>query len=356
MNEARLNPNQRAENLRKKLIRNKKYLLAKIGGAKQDPGERKVLADFFRYKDYVDDPEWLLASEKEKWSDKFLNLNKSGFKKLDFQNPTYSAAYNLKRNLSEFTKVFTAQVAGCNYSCNYCFVPRELNSGSEKYGKFFSAEEIMDEFLKIKEKSETPMNVIRISGGDCLIIPEIVVDVYSVMMKKSPNSYLWIDTNLSTYNIINKYKSELKKVLSQKNVGVVGCFKGTTKKDFSLMTGVKEEFYKEQFETAKLLINLGADFYAYVPAYVYGEKSAEEKLESFLGELQKINKNLPLRLEILKIEDFPAAKINFKLAEKEGRAIPKTPQELVFNLWHKKILPKYFPAGELRKFCCEIKL
>lgn len=351
-----LNPNQRAQILRKKLIRNKKYLLAKIGDAGQDPGERKVLADFFRYKDYIDDFEWVKESEGEKWSDKFLGLNKNGFKKTEFQNPTYAAAYSLKRNLLEFTKVFTMQVAGCNYSCNYCFVPRELNSGSEKYGKFFSAEEIVDEFLKIKKKSKSPMNIIRISGGECMIIPEIVIDIYDKMMKKSPDSYLWIDTNLSTYDIINKYKPELKKVLTRKNVGIVGCFKGTTEKDFSLITGAKEEFYKEQFETAKLLIDLGADFYAYVPAYIYDEKSAEEKLESFLAELQKVNKNLPLRLEMLKIENFPAAKINFKLAEKEGRSIPKTSQGLVFKLWHKKILPKHFPAGELKKFCCEVKL
>lgn len=356
MNKMLLNPNARAKMLRKKLIRDNKYLLAKISNAGQNPGERKVLTDFFRYKDYVDDPEWIKASEKEKWLDKFLELSKDGFKKTEFQNPTYAAAYSLKRNLSEFTKVFTMQIAGCNYSCNYCFVPRELNSGSEKYGKFFSAEEIVDEFLKIKEKSETSMNIIRISGGECLIIPEIVVDIYKAMIKKSPNSYLWIDTNLSTYRILNNYKPELKKVLSQKNVGIVGCFKGTTKKDFSLITGANEEFYKEQFETAKLLIDLGADFYAYAPAYVYEEKSTEEKLENFLCELQKVNKNLPLRLEILKIEDFPAAKINFKLAEKEGRAIPKTPQELIFELWRKKILPKYFPTDELKKFCCEVKI
>lgn len=350
------NSNQRAQALRKKLIKENKYLLAKIAGAGQDPGERKVLSDCFRYKNYNNNPSWLEASEKERWSDKFLGLDENGSKKLDFQNPIYSAAHRLKRPLKEFTKVFTLQVAGCNYSCNYCFVPRELNSGSEKYGRFFSAEEIVDEFLKIREKSETPMNIIRISGGECMIIPEIVVDIYGAMMKKSPDLYLWIDTNLSTYNIINSYKSELKKVLNQKNIGIVGCFKGTTKKDFSLITGANENFYKEQFETAKLLIDLGADFYAYAPAYVYDEKSAEEKLESFLAELQKVNKNLPLRLEMLKIEDFPAAKINFKLAEKEGRAIPKTPQELIFDLWHNELLSKYYVKKELEKFCCDIYL
>lgn len=350
------NSNKKAEILRKLLIKDNKYLLAKVGGSGQDPGEQKILTDYFRYKDYVDKPAWVKANEEGKWSDDFLGLNDSGFKKLEFQNPTYSAAHRLKRDLSEFTKVFTMQVAGCNFACNYCFVPRELNSGDEKYGRFFNAEEIIDSFLKIKSESETPMNIIRISGGECMIIPEIIVDVYDEMMKRSPNSYLWIDTNLSTLEIIKEHQFELEKILKQKNVGVVGCFKGTTKEDFSIITGAEGKFYKEQFETAKLLIDMGADLYAYVPAYVYDERSVEEKLESFLLELWKVNEKLPLRLEMLYIEDFPAARINFKLAQKEGRAVPETSQKLVSQIWHNKILPKYYPADELKKFCCEVGL
>jgi uncharacterized Fe-S cluster-containing radical SAM superfamily protein len=350
------NPGQRAWMLRKKLIKDNKYLLAKIGGAGQDPGERKVLTDYFRYKDYIDKPEWVRASEKEKWSDKFLGLGKNGFKRTEFQNPTYSAAYNLKRSLAEFSKVFTMQIAGCNYSCNYCFVPRELNSADERCGRFFSAKEIVEEFLRIKKDSKEPMNVIRISGGECMIIPEIVVDIYNEMMKKSPGLYLWIDTNLSAIEIMKEQKNELEKVLSQKNVGIVGCFKGATKEDFSLITGAEEKFYKNQFEAANFLIDLGADFYVYVPAYVYDEKMAEEKLENFLFNLQKVSKNLPLRLEMLKIEDFPAAKINFKLAEKEGRAVPEIHQEYVFSLWHNKLLPKHYSEEALKKFCCEVEL
>ena len=350
------NSDQRAQILRKNLIKDDKYLLAKISGAGQDPGERKVLSDYFRYKDYVDSLDWINSNEKEKWSEMFLGLDEVKLKKIEFQNPTYSASQNLKRNLSEFTKVFTMQVAGCNYSCNYCFVPRELNTANKKCGKFFSAEEIVAEFLRVKKQSETLMNVIRISGGECLIIPELIIDIYEEMMKKSPDSYLWIDTNLSTLEIIKKHQKDLPKVLSQKNVGIVGCFKGTTKEDFSIITGAEERFYQKQFEAAKLLIDLGADFYAYVPAYVYDEKYIEEKLERFLVELQKINKNLPLRLEMLKIEDFPAAKINFELAKKEGRIIPNTSQKLVFDLWYNKLLPKYYSEEELRKFCCEVEL
>ncbi|MDF1497834.1 MAG: hypothetical protein P1P85_00550 [Patescibacteria group bacterium] len=50
-----INPNKKANTLRNKLIKNNKYLLAKISGTGQDPGERKILSKYFRYKDYIDD-------------------------------------------------------------------------------------------------------------------------------------------------------------------------------------------------------------------------------------------------------------------------------------------------------------
>ncbi|MDF1497833.1 MAG: hypothetical protein P1P85_00545 [Patescibacteria group bacterium] len=200
------------------------------------------------------------------------------------------------------------------------------------------------------------MNIIRISVGKCMIILEIIIDVYSEMMKKSPDSYLWINTNLSTLKIIRKHQKDLQKVISSKNVGILGCFKRTTKEDFSIITGAEEKYSLEQFEIAKLLIELGADFFAYVPAYVYEEGLAEEKLEGFLLELQKVNKNLFLRLEMLKIEDFTATKINFELAQKERRAIPNTSQEIVFDLWYNKLLPKFYSKSVLKKFCCEVEL
>ncbi|MBW6440539.1 hypothetical protein K0B03_00730 [Patescibacteria group bacterium] len=59
---------------------------------------------------------------------------------------------------------------------------------------------------------------------------------------------------------------------------------------------------------------------------------------------------------MLKIEDFPAAKINVELAQKEGRTIPNTSQEIFFDLWYNKLQPKYYSKEELKKFCCEIEL
>ena len=376
-----INPEKKADILRQTLIKPSsreislpgervEYLVAQIGGQGQDPGEKKVLDVYFRYKDCLDpieNPDWFSATLAKVWSPKFLGLKQNFFhlpveqiKKLEFQNPSYAAAFRIfsrKGDPRKYARVFTFQVAGCNFDCNYCFVPPQLKSGDVKFGKYFSAKEIVDHFLRIKKERENEdWNILRITGGEALTItPEIIFNIQKELERKSPQTYLWIETNLSCSKYIKKFERELKEVF-KKNVGIVGCFKGVNEKDFSILTGVESRFYENQFETARLLIDLGADIYFYFPALIY-EDNIEEKIENFIKKLRKINKNLPLRTEIISIiEDYPASKINIKEKEKEGRPLPKTDQRIVFDLWYNKMLPKFYSKEDLEKYCCEIKL
>jgi len=357
------NPAKNRKAIRKRLIENGRYLISKIGGSKQERGTEKVLDAYFRYKDYMDNKEWFRVSEKEAWSPKFLGLAQDFWskpiheiKKLEFQNPSYSAAYSLNGDPRNYSKVFTIQIAGCDYDCNYCYVPKELNVANPKLGKYFSAKEIISHFLTARKNSKEPMNVVRISGGNPTLIPEIIIDIYNeIENRKLSGVYIWIDSNLSTAEYLEDLGDEIKNILKQKNVGVVGCFKGTCKEDFSIITGVKPEYYKSQFETARWFISCGADFYAYLPALVY-ENNVEEKLRAFIENLKEINKNLPLRTEVLEIIDYPWAKLNFERAEKLGRALPKTDQRIIFDLWHNKLLSQFYTLEDLNKYCCQVPL
>jgi len=356
------NPTKKAEVIREGLMKDGKYLISKIEGSKQESGTRKVLDTYFRYKDYMDNKEWFGAPEKEIWSPKFLGLAE-GFwskpikeiKKLEYQNPSYSAAYRLNGDPRKFSKVFTVQLAGCDYDCNYCYVPKELNVANPKLGKYFSAREIIDHFLAVRENSKESMNVVRISGGNPTIVPEIIIDIYKEIKDRKLDIYLWIDSNLSTPKYLEGLGDEIKSILKQKNVGVVGCFKGVDEKDFAVITGAETEYYEKQFETAKWFLNCETDFYVYLSALVYGN-NIEEKLKVFIERLRELNKNLPLRVELLAIIDYPWAKLNMDRAEKIGRALPKTDQRIIFDLWHNKFLPQFYSQEELDKYCCWVKL
>ena len=362
-----IDPKKRASILRPKMLRDGKFLITRIEGSSQEADTKKILDCFFRYKEYIKgrnacEKEWLKAGLREVWSRKFLGLTKGSgldnIKKIEFQNPAYSAAYRLggkKSDPRDYNKVFAVQVSGCTYNCNYCYVPPAANAADSSLGKFFSAKEIVKFFLNAKSKSKAPMNVLRITGGEApSIIPEIISDIYAEL-EKAPDSYLWIDTNLSCKERMEDIESDLKNILRKRNVGIVGCFKGADNSDFEKITGAESKYYDDQFETAKFLLRWKSDLYLYLPSLVYGN-DVNSKLGAFADRLIKLNKNLPLRLEMLVIKEYPGAVMNMLDKERHGRPVPKTDQRTVFESWHNKILPKRYSKAMLDKFCCEVPL
>ena len=225
-----------------------------------------------------------------------------------------------------------------------------------KNGKYFSAKEIIEIFLKARKISSEPLNVIRLTGGEIIIAPEIIIDIYEELEKRDLNEvYIWIDTNLSTKRYIENVENGLKPIFKKRNVGVIGCFKGVSKEDFSIITGAEQRFYENQFKTAKLFLDWKADFYAYLPALVY-ENNIEAKIKGFIEKLRLLNKNLPLRIEVDMIVEYSSALINMIEKSKQGRPLPKTDQRTFFDLWYNKLLPIYYSKKMLNKFSCEVPL
>jgi uncharacterized Fe-S cluster-containing radical SAM superfamily protein len=363
-----LDPKKRAEILRPKMMRNRKYLIAKIEGSGEEFKEKEgniTFQKYFKFKWYLK-PDASTLSIKDLWSPNMIGLRRDFMsvplkevKKIRFQNPPYAAAYRFEgkgEDPRNYSKSLTIQVAGCNYDCNYCYVPKELRTASTRHGKYFTAKEIVETFLQARRDSLEPLNVIRITGGESILVPEIIRDVYEEVEKmKLERIYFWIDTNLSTCKYLEDVESDLKPVLRKKNVGIIGSFKGVTERDFSIITESEPKFYENQFETAKLLIDWRTDFYAYLPALVY-EDDVENKLNSFIHKLMEVSKNLPLRVETDMIIEYAAAILNMHEKTKQGRPLPKTDQKLVFDLWYNKLLPRYYSKKMLNKFCCEIPL
>jgi uncharacterized Fe-S cluster-containing radical SAM superfamily protein len=359
-------PEKRAELVRPKMMKDGKFLISRIEGTGQDP---RVIDVYFRYYNYIGDDttmgkKWLEAPPKERWSPKFLGLSPNfeskelkEVKKLQYQNPAYSAAFRLKGKLGDpkdFNVAFASQLSGCTYACNFCYVPSQVNAANPALGMFFSPKEIIEHFERAREKSKEPINVLRITGGEPTIVPEIVLGVYD-RLEEIPNTYLWIDTNLSTTKYLLKLEGDLKSIVKKRNVGVVGCFKGFCKDDFSIITGAKPEFYENQFEAAKLFLEWKTDFYVYLPSLIY-EDDIKSKARDFMEKLRELNKNLPLRVEMLDIREVGGALENIRQKEKEGRPMPKTDQKVVFDLWYNKLLSKYYSKEMLSKFCCEVPL
>ena len=82
-------------------------------------------------------------------------------------------------------------------------------------------------------------------------------------------------------------------------------------------------------------------------ALIY-KNDIEQKTKDFIERLQELNKNLPLRVEVLIIKEYPAAVRNMQTKAEEGRPMPKIDQRIFFDLWYNKLLLSSYSSKTIR--------
>lgn len=335
-----------------------KFLLASVEETGQERNSKKVFDRHFRYKQYVKSREWHEDSTTGIWSSKYLGLDPlSGFKKLEYQNPAYSGGKALGADPRLYSNAFTVQLAGCDYKCSYCYVPYQINQNKHKCkGVLFSAEQIVDSFLKIRKNNTVPLNVLRISGGNPTIVPEIIIEVVNIINQKKINDvYVWVDSNLSNSYYMKLLGQSFIDAISSPNIGIVGCFKGICASDFEKLTGCSAIDYEEQFETARFFLSTGCDFYVYLPTLTFLD-DFEREMRSFFNKLLGLNHSLPARVELLRIINYPASVSNRAYWEQRKRLFPKISQESFHAYWYNVLMPERYRKESYPFFCCQARL
>lgn len=338
------NPVIIAEKIRPRMIdlKNEKFLLAVLSGTgqAQDLTAGRFFEDVFRSKIYT--------KPDERTTNPFLG------------EPAGIAAEKLsipgKTNVlpEECNAAFLGQLNGCNLKCWYCYVDDKAKSTNPKYGKFFSAEEYLTQFLIESRKNqnlispELKLNVLRISGGEVFIVPEIISWIIEAVEKfKLENSiYLWVDCNLTVVDFYFKFLTEeqRKKIKSFRNIGFCVCYKGFTPSNYHENTcGAMPEFFDKQFPAHRRLIMEGLDVYSYLYPVTSSADNLEKDLSGFIDRLQKeVEFFAPLRMATPVIKVYGPTKE--RLDEEKTLALKN--QFTAMEIW-KKILRKRFTPFEL---------
>lgn len=334
------NPVELAEKLRPRMIdlENKKVLLAVLAGTEQqkDLTENRFWESVFRSKIYTK------AEDAER--DHFRG------------EPASIAAAKLtipgERVVTprECNAVFLGQINGCNLNCWYCYVDRVSNSANPKYGKLFSAEEYLMQFLieaRKHQNSENPdmkLNVLRISGGEVFIVPEIIVWMVEAVEKYrlEDHIYVWVDCNLATGDFYWKYLTpeQRAKIRNFKNLGVCVCHKGFDRQTFHENTGAAPEFFDRQFSLHKLLIDEGLDVYSYLYPVTGSAYKLRTRLATFIDLLRnEVSEYAPLRMATPPIKVYgPTEK---RLTPERAKAIEN--QWKAMKIWKEELQKRYTP-------------
>jgi len=246
------------------------------------------------------------------------------------------------------TQVF--QLAVCNLHCWYCFVPNILKCAQTESSRWFTAEEMIDTFLK--EKNRTC--IIDLSGGNPELTPEWIIQTMKALDRKrlSQTIYLWSDDTLTTnYTFQFLSKEDLNYFKNYRNYGKVCCFKGVDPASFTFNSGLPGNMFYTQFEHFCRYLDLGLDLYGYVTITAEDYSGIEEKVGEFMDKLQTIHPLLPLRVVPLKI--FPFSPTNIRTTEKHTQAIEQ--QFLAADAW-KKQLHSRFSTGQMETRISDINL
>jgi len=337
-------PIKLAEKLRPRMIdlKNKKILLAVLAGTgqAQDLTKERFFEDVFRSKIYT----------------KKADLQRDPFRR----EPAAIAAEKLtipgKTLVSpeECNAAFLGQINGCNLKCWYCYVDDKAKGANQKHGKFFSTEEYLIQFLIETRKNQNALNqdlklnILRISGGEVFIVPEIIIWMIESVEKfgLENNIYLWVDCNLSTENFYWKYLSEnqREKIRNFRNLGVCVCYKGFDEKTFQENTcGAMPESFKKAFLMHKKLIDEGLDVYSYLYPVTSSLDNIEQRIKEFIERLQReVGECAPLRMATPPIKIYGPTKE--RLSENNIKALEN--QWAAMNVW-KQELAKRFNTKEL---------
>lgn len=164
--------------------------------------------------------------------------------------------------------IATADCLGCNLRCFYCWSQNKVWF-PEKYGEFYSAEQVSEKLKKMMNKNK--INRCRISGGEPLIGKEHLIKV----IKLIPKDCLFI---LETNGILldKEYIEELSKF---KNLHIRLSLKASNPSMFEKITNAEKEFFNLQVKAIENLKNSNLNYSIAIMADFYNNERLKDVLK-----------------------------------------------------------------------------
>ncbi len=202
--------------------------------------------------------------------------------------------------------IATGDVIGCNLRCKFCW--SSYFRDNYRLGRFFSPFEVFKRLKYIAEKKG--YGLIRLSGSEPTLSMNHVLELIKLC---EDEDYVFI---LETNGLLIGKDHRLAKELSNfSNVVVRVSIKGACKRDFSILTGAKGEYFSLQLEALRNLIDAGLKPGSEVIAAIMASFSSDEDLARLVMELSKIHEDLVRNIDWEVVILYPGVK---KLLSKYG--------------------------------------
>jgi uncharacterized Fe-S cluster-containing radical SAM superfamily protein len=174
--------------------------------------------------------------------------------------------------------IATADCVGCYLKCLFCW-SWHIIVQPEKVGRFYSAEEVVQNLLSIARKKG--FHQVRISGNEPTLHRSHLLRVLQLIPKE-------IHFILETNGILIGHDPSYAKDLSRfSNLYVRVSLKGACAQDFTRLTGAKPEGFDLQLKALENLVEEGVDCF---PA-VMANFSSQEEIKGLKQRLKEIRQD-----------------------------------------------------------------
>lgn len=201
-----------------------------------------------------------------------------------------TVAAKLGGHWSDHNLAAITHVGACNFRCNYCYVSFHHLAGRDGFSG--DAKSLVEEFLRVRSEladDEKQLTILRISGGEPLLAPGLITDVYHQLDRRDllGRCALKVESNLSAfphaYSQLNPVaQTNLRMTASQVTLHA------------TLHARPGERDWQAIREGLRLALETGFDLY---PA-IGGTGWSADDMRTLADELESAAKNLSRRLAV----------------------------------------------------------
>lgn len=131
--------------------------------------------------------------------------------------------------VEHFNYHLTVQLPSCGMDCWHCYNDKQICAAGFTKGKIktneYTAQQVLESFVKCKKNDQIHhYNILRISGGEPFLVPELIAELLKIIHRKGDPDYpqaIWTETNLLPWIADDQDKSVMTQALVEaKNNGL----------------------------------------------------------------------------------------------------------------------------------------
>lgn len=261
-----------------------------------------------------------------------------------------------------FNLLLSVHIASCPLNCWYCYVDECLRLQCDdchlqntrkclqKTGRFDNyegrtAEEIYRLFLREHNNSANRINVLRITGGEPFLAPELIHELLSCIRKDNLDSrlFIWAETNLVPFlrsddgrRYFQRYsKITIEDLSSFNNWALHPCLHGVSSDNILAQTGARIEL-DDLLDALDFLIRSKIDIYPTIASNL----CSPSDLQILFNKLRDLHQSLPLRFALVEYDfGYPPVYNRISSGTVEEKSIYD--QGINIKVWNDKCMEAY---------------